>query len=70
MHNYEILNLNDLRKALKEIKLFYNNQSNIHEDNLINITLNIQNIETIRPLYFDTLDDNITEEYYNGMLYT
>ncbi len=70
MHNYEILNLNDLRKALKEIKLFYNNQSNIHEDNLINITLNIQNIEPIGPFNFHTLGDNITEEYYNGMLYT
>lgn len=70
MKNYEIFNLNDLRQAYAELKLFYNNQANIQEANVINITLNMENIEAIQPLHLDAVQANITEEYHYGMLYT
>lgn len=73
MNNFDIFNLNDLKKALKKIKLLFAD-NNFNENTLIKINLHIQYINPIGPFYFYTLDENIksniNEEDYNGMLYT
>lgn len=84
MNNFNVFDLNDLKKALTQIQLLYNNKFQHHSqvnsdkhfnlnsysscakpNDLVNITLYIQHINSIEPFYLSML-----EEDYNGMLYT